>query len=326
MPAPPTPEAVREDLRRIGLPCPGLPELEPLPGDAGARRYVRVRSPGPAVMLMLVPESGDSERGSAAECGELPYLNVQRYLKGIGMPVPEVYGWDPETGRLYHEDFGSTHLSAVGAPGLYNEAMSLVAGMQQRSSSGGDCVAFRRRFDREAIRSELAEFAEAGLSHTTASQALEAELDALARDVAALPVSFSHRDYHGDNLLFRQGDDPLGMIDFQDAFLAPRLYDVASLLTDRGAMASLAPYVEWATTRYFPDASGILPADVEREFWLCALQRQMKVAGRFVNLERKGKTGYARHLPATWAVIAEALRRTGRTRLKDLIASLGGPV
>ena len=314
------PAEAAADLKRFGIPCAGLPVLEALPSDAGARRYVRIRTgPGRTAMLMLLPPGGgDRELGAAEASAELPYLNVQRFLKGRGLPVPEVYGHDAQKGRLYQEDLGSRHLSAeADAASAYVKAASLLSELHRRTSQPDPaCLAFRRRFDGAAIRAELKEFQEFGLPAPDTAVVLNAELDALASRMASLPAVFSHRDFHGDNLLVRP-DGSLVMIDFQDAFLAPASYDLASLLTDRGA----ADRVGWDTVERLARDSGD-----EAGFWICALQRQCKVAGRFVNLERKGKTGYARHLPATWKVIRRALERTGASRLKELLASVGAGV
>ena len=316
----PSPEEVAGDLRGLGIPCESAPAVEPLPGDAGARLYARIRvAPARTLLLMLVPSEGDSERGGALAGGELPYLSVQRFLKARGLPVPEVHGWDPLSRRLYHEDFGSRHVSAD--PGAYGKAVELLAEMQRRTAQPDPhCLAFRRAFDETAIRAELSEFSEFGFPHAAkrpAPASLGAGLDSLARAVADLPRRFSHRDFHGDNLLVLP-DGSLGMIDFQDAFLAPGAYDLASLLTDREAPDRLGFDRIDALVRQ----SGI----PEEEFWLVALQRQMKVAGRFVSLEKRGKKGYLHHLPTTWRVIARALPRTGRGALKELLASAGAPV
>ncbi len=329
----PTPEAVARDLARWGIPSAGIPRLEALPGDAGARRYLRIW-PDPAsessLMLMLVPERGDAERGSLAAGGELPYLNLQRTLARLGLPVPRVYGFDPATGRLYHEDLGSRHLAAEAREAAdpvacYAAAVDLLKTLQARTAAPDpDCLAFGRRFDVAGIRAELAEFAEFGVPRMAgrapspaARKVLDGMLDALASEVAALPARFSHRDYHGDNLILR-ADGSLGIIDFQDAFLAPGLYDLASLLTDRDAPQVLG----WAGVEDLLARFGADPA----EFWTVALQRQMKVAGRFASLARRGKPGYLGYLPATWSVVARALEKTSRRGLQELLASLGCPV
>ena len=315
-----SPEEAAADLKHFGIPCVGNPVLETLPGDAGARRYVRILTGHDhSVMLMLLPPGGGDREAGAAEAGhELSYLNIQHFLKGRGLPVPRVYGHDAKHRRLYQEDLGSRHLSAEeDAAGAYGKAANLLLEMKWRTAlHEPSCLAYHRSFDAAAIRAELKEFQTFGLTAPDTAGVLDSELDALARRMASLPVIFSHRDFHGDNLLVRP-DGSLAMIDFQDAFLAPGSYDLASLLTDRGA----ADRVGWDTVERLAHDSGD-----EAGFWLCALQRQLKVAGRFVNLERKGKTGYARHLPATWKVIARALPKAGAGRLQELLASLGCPL
>ena len=339
MVAAPSPEEVAADLAHLGLPVRGPLRLEPIPGDAGARSYLRVRHGGGSLILMQVPLKADLELGGApAAGGELPYLNVGRYLAGLGLPVPKVHGWDPGTRRLYQEDFGSRPLSVAAGPGpegaaeAYRPAVDLLAEFQRLTSRPDpECLGFRRRFEPAAVRSELAEFAAAGLPHRasrapSAAEAarLDVELDAVAAEVAALPACFSHRDYHADNLLCRP-EGGIGIIDFQDAFLAPRFYDLASLLTDRTAPVRLGSGLEPLLDR-FSAARGIPPAAARREFWTAALQRQLKVACRFVNLARRGKPAYLDYLPATWGVIARALPRAGRGGLGALLSDLGCPV
>jgi aminoglycoside/choline kinase family phosphotransferase len=332
-PEPPSSRAVAEDLRRLGLACVAAPRLETLPGDAGARRYVRIwpdSDSARSLLLMLVPDRGDAERGGPSAGGELPYLNLQRYLARLGLPVPRVHGFDPATGRLYHEDFGSRHLAAAARDaaepaGCYAAAVDLLVTLQARTAAPDPgCLAFGRRLEAAGIRAELSEFSEFGVGRMAGRErgpaerkALDGMLDALASEVAALPLRFNHRDFHGDNLILRP-DGSLGIIDFQDAFLAPRLYDLASLLTDRDAPKVLG----WEGVEGLVSRFGAAPA----EFWTVALQRQMKVAGRFASLARRGKEGYLGYLPVTWSVIARALEKTGRRGLQELLASLGCPV
>lgn len=331
--------SVARDLASLGVPCPGLPVLEPLPGDAGTRRYLRVRpDPGAptSLMLMLVSSGGDADAGSGIG-GELPYLNVQRFLQARGIPVPRITGWLPASSRLYHEDLGSLHLAAAAREGhaavVYGRAVELLVCLQEACAAPDPaCAAFSRRFDRAAVDRELAEFLDAGLGWgagrppaAAERAALARELDRLAAGFTALPVRFSHRDFHGDNILVRP-DGSLALIDFQDAFLAPEAYDLASLLTDREAPALLGWEAVDVLVARFAEARGLDLEAFAAGFWTAALQRQLKVAGRFVNLARRGKEGYLRFLPHTWSVIARALPRAGAGPLREGLASLGCPV
>jgi len=134
------------------------------------------------------------------------------------------------------------------------------------------------------------------------------ELRTVAARLAALPRVFAHRDYHAWNIHV-QGSEPgaagprLRLIDFQDALLAPALYDVASLLTDRITPERITPGLEESLlVRFYSrqKAGRLESLDATRvAYRLIALQRVLKVVGRFHYLaEVKGKPHYLSLLPA----------------------------
>src|SRR5262249_23978805 len=111
--------------------------------------------------------------------------------------------------------------------------------------------------------------------------------DRLAKTIAAWPRGFVHRDYQSRNLMVRsQGE--LCWIDFQDALLGPRIYDVVALLSDS--------YQEFdrgfVTARLddFARAHGFKAKEreaLEHELDLVTVQRKLKDAGRFVFIDKK---------------------------------------
>src|SRR3989442_6359877 len=101
------------------------------------------------------------------------------------------------------------------------------------------CPAFTLAFDVPKLLSELQFFRDhaiEGLWHQaltpTARLDLDAAFETLCTILAAVPRYFCHRDYHGWNIMARDG--AVGVLDFQDARMGPQAYDLASLLTDRG--------------------------------------------------------------------------------------------
>src|SRR3989442_7117833 len=110
----------------------------------------------------------------------------------------------------------------------------------------------------------------------------------------ATPV-LAHRDFHAWNLHVQDGR--LRILDFQDALLAPDAYDLASLLTDRTTAELVPPALEASLTERFVHgrAAARVPVDpgFAERYRRCALQRALKVIGRFYSLERvKGNRGY----------------------------------
>ena len=95
-----------------------------------------------------------------------------------------------------------------------------------------------------------------------------------------------HRDYQSRNLMVRAGE-ALCWIDFQDALLGPRVYDLVALLNDSYQVFDRA-FVE-ARLDDYARARGLDAAEraaLGREFDLVTVQRKLKDAGRFVFIDR----------------------------------------
>src|SRR6059058_2210032 len=292
---------------------------EPLAGDASTRRYVRLRLPG-ADRLPL----GSEEIGGVAGGDELPFVNVGRYLGGCGLPVPAVYHETPTF--LLLEDVGDTTLwaaaraDAARVSELFGAAVDLLVALQAAGAQrpAPACYAFRQRFDGRLARWELEHFVEHGIETRHGCRLPVAERAALLEALAPLAEPFergtpvlAHRDFHAWNLHVQDGR--LRILDFQDALLAPDAYDLASLLTDRTTAELVPPALEASLTERFVEgraAAGVpvAPGFAER-YRRCALQRALKVIGRFYFLERvKGKPGYLAYLPAVYGVARRLLR------------------
>src|SRR5690606_36616622 len=113
----------------------------------------------------------------------------------------------------------------------------------------------------------------------------------LASTIASWPRGFVHRDYQSRNLVVRidaTGQLHLVWIDFQDALLGPRVYDLVALLNDSYQTFDRA-FIERRLGEY---AAALGVGAEERhaigvEFDLVTVQRKRKDAGRFVFIDRK---------------------------------------
>jgi aminoglycoside/choline kinase family phosphotransferase len=172
------------------------------------------------------------------------------------------------------------------------------------------------RFDRAHIAAELAEFQAMGLEARLAmtlgpaARALLGDVFAdLSERLLALPYRLAHRDFQSQNLMVTARG--LVVVDFQDAFMAPFVYDLVALLRDSYVRldaselaALLAPY----------------PAATREAFGVQTIQRKLKDAGRFVTLAHKGKPEYLPFFGDTIGYVVEALVATGL--YPDLLALL----
>ena len=303
-----------------------------LHGDASSRRYVRVHlahASAPTAVAMILGEGrfapGSDELGGGGTAGELPFVNVGRWLATHGFPVPVVYADRSRAdGLLLLEDVGDVTLWAAvdaqpaRAAALFGDAVDLLVRLQIAGARHADVsfVAFGRRFDGALAHAELEHFVDHGIEtrHGLAlpadeRAALLAELASLERPFVDGPFVLSHRDYMAWNIHV-QGET-LRLIDFQDALLAPDAFDLAQLLTDRTTSRRVdGVLADRLTSRFRTSlaAAGLPPDDgFETRYHRCALQHALKVIGRFYYLERvRGRPGYLEYLPAVYAAAGHA--------------------
>ena len=314
-------------LVRERWPGAELGELVHLAGDFSARRYLRghLRGGGapPTIVVMVLAGSGlpfsSEELGLFPEpLAELPFLDVHRLLSTIGAPVPAIYVAAVERGLLLLEDAGDVVLwdAATAVPrdaeAYYRRAIDALLILHERGTrhEPKTSIAFQQRLDERLLRWELEHYLEWGIERrlgvtlsADARRAYDESFDFIAREIAAADTVLSHRDYHSWNILWR--DDRPVMIDFQDAFLAPAEYDVASLLTDRITPRLVDPAMETRLLDYYWTARG-RAADCDRRLYaLVALHRALKVVGRLHYIAlAKGKPGPLAFLPDVVATTA----------------------
>lgn len=322
------------DLRHVLCAMYGRP-VEPvkvtsLPADASTRRYHRVLLPAgyepSRLFVMELPHDALSsdEATSGDRPHKLPFVDVAEHLGAAGLRVPTIYLDATASGLVLLEDLGETlllHKVAEADEGLrrawYSAAVELLVQMHGRMwPVPSTCVAAARRFDYNLLRWELDHYrewgAEALLGHKLPPGlrvTLDERFDALARLIADLPLGFVHRDYQSRNLMV-VGDDPraqsLAIIDFQDAFVGPRIYDLVALLNDSYVELSMSFKQEMVAT--YAKLVGLEPEVALREFLLVTVQRKLKDGGRFVFIDRvRGNPSFLKFVDTSLRRVTEAL-------------------
>jgi len=328
--------ALREQVAKAMGKEAAVGKLEKLTGHASNRSYYRMGEYPNSVVLMVMPPhaSKQSEEASREESpAELPFLNIQRYLKERGVRVPQIFNFDEAAGVLVMEDLGDlTFEKALGgiesAEALYAKAIDLLAHLRVASERNPDptCLAFTRSFDQELYDWELHHFREFGMeawSGKRPSDSERAQLDKIFRRLANLLAleakSFTHRDYQSRNIMIKNGE--LVLIDFQDALLGPRQYDLVSLLRDSYVELEWS-FVDRMLDRYlaaFERESGerIAPEPFKAFFDLLTIQRKLKDAARFEFIHRvKGNPSFLPSIPASLRYASLAFQR--RADFSDL--------
>lgn len=239
----------------------------PLAVDASARRYWRGTLDGAPVLLAHFGEDEDGLRR---------FLFVRELFARHGVDVPAIVAAPPGQPYVLQELVRGRPLSKSRWPrDLTGRLLGTVARIGTITDWGEGPELLE--LDEARLRFELAffrlHFLE-GLLNAAVPPGLDRALDALAAEAASFPRALAHRDFHSENLLCTEGGRVV-VVDFQDALVAPRCYDAASLAVDpyrrRDDRIAAAIESEWAAR------CGAEPAEFRRT----ALQRALKALGTF---------------------------------------------
>lgn len=300
-----------------------ISRLEPLEGGLSPRRFFRIAlGTGEPAIVMWLPEDAP-ERVLARRSGRrLPFLEMRDLLENARVRVPRLYGALPEQGLIVVEDLGETLAERIArepqsSTALYRRAVTELAHAQRALAElPADCIVSTRSFDHQLLTWELSHFHEWGVEALGGALSSE-ELSAFERAssylvdaMLAMPQGFTHRDYQSRNLLALPNGD-VGWIDFQDALLGPRAYDLVALLRD--SYQSFDEDFVSARLAEFAEARGLSASDAGalcREADVITVQRKLKDAGRFVFFERtRGDASYLRFFVPTLLMVQGALGR-----------------
>lgn len=306
----------------LQAPVSGI-RIAELAGDASTRRYFRVAlppgSPFPSFVVMQYPD--EIPKG-----GELPFVNVHRYMKAAGIPVPEIHLAVPESNLLFLEDAGDTTLeeavrsaeSEEESLPLYERCMEVLVRIQLDGTRALDSNAFPSRlaFDVRKFAEEIDFFFEhavrgyGGITLSAAEErAIEDRFLPFLEELASLPRVLSHRDYHSRNVMVIDrrpgGCGGMRILDFQDARMGNAFYDLCSMLRDSYVTLS-ANAVDRLCYAYRNASTAELKAKwgdraaFEFHHDAAALQRNVKAIGTFGNqAHNRGKAFYLRYIPPT---------------------------
>lgn len=315
-----------------------LKSLDKLHGDASYRTYFRATlSDGRTFVIMQMPKGKASAfeeitnfKGSH---DEPPFINVAKYLKDIGVPVPEVFAYDKEGRIMVLEDLGDDVMAKRVADAgsnarieWYKKAIDLLILIQKKTKGGGpeNCIALQRSFDEVLLNWEFDHFLKYCVSERSGTKLtekeaaiFETETRAMSEKIVTIPYGFTHRDFQSRNFMIRGGK--LFLIDFQDALRGPVIYDLVALLRDSYVELTDAELGE--LVGYYAELAGRPEKEVRADFDLVTVQRKLKDAGRFVYIDRvKGNPDFLKFIPASLGYVRAALGKIPEhRRLYDLI-------
>jgi N-acetylmuramate 1-kinase len=329
--------AVRGAFETFGEPFEGAQELA---GGASTRRFFRVPYQASTAIAMYIPLPSQEIVKARQARGSEPFVEVAQLLHARGVRVPQILKRSEAHHVLLVEDLGDDTLanyllrSDEARVQLYQTAVQRLARAQGRLDDLPEgCVIRTRAFDEQLLRWEVDHFRDyalnaRGIVLSNKDDAIFTRAaDYVAKTIASWPRGFVHRDYQSRNLMVvhESGKMDLAWIDFQDAMMGPRAYDLVALLTDSYQTFD-REFIE-ARLDEFCAERGIVSerAQLGFEFDFITVQRKLKDAGRFIFIHREnGNDGFLGFVEPTIEKARAALSRVKDhgplAELDDLLA------
>ena len=283
-------------LKNINL---GNYQIKKIAGDASFRKYYRVsRNNQPDLIVMDAPPEHEDIK---------PFIKIDKILIENKFLAPQILATDYENGFLLLEDFGDISYNKALENlkneelfsrefDLYQKASDVLIGIHKINNLPGDIALY----DEALLMREVMLFIDWYLPHIAKKPATSSQIQDFQKYWQNLFKKLSSdkklvlRDYHADNLFVV--NDQVGLLDFQDAVLGSRAYDLVSLLED--ARRDVSTQTVSKIINHYLENSG---ADKEQfliDYKILSLQRNIKIIGIFARLAiRDQKVQYLNFLP-----------------------------
>ncbi len=318
---------------------------QPLAGDASTRAYERLHPvEGPSLIFMdqppraetapCPPDATPEERRALGfnaayrlASGRVDaFVACARYLTDQGLSAPRILAFDAGAGLAVLEDLGDGLFASEMAAGhdeaeLYDAAIDALGVLHAAPSpsliGGEDAVWPLLTYDQLALTMAsdlfvdwLPKLRPEFSPDAAALAAWEAVWTPIRARAEAEAEVFCHRDYHAENLLWlpdREGPARVGLIDFQDALKAHRVWDLSMLLHD--ARREVTPQREAAALeRYLAAHPGLDRAKFLSDYHALGALNVARIIGIFARLVvRDGKPRYESFLPRLWRYLDSCL-------------------
>jgi aminoglycoside/choline kinase family phosphotransferase len=254
-------------------------EILKLKGDASNREYFRETKNG----FILCHYHKD-------QTGFKNFMDIQSLLSKNNIKNPNIFYSNFPI--LIQEDLGDLCLHDQVTEKNYERALDMLCDFQKMDTDFS-FKASEAHFTKEKFMWEL-NFAQEHLKNLTSQKDtlnISSEFESLCDFILKDEQSPCHRDFHSKNLMLSKNE--LYLIDFQDARLGPKLYDLVSLVED--------PYVDLKSdlkeklkTRYAETTQGLLDEELYKK---TALQRLFKACGSFAaQFNEKNNSDYLKYL------------------------------
>lgn len=296
-------------------------KIELLAADASFRSYHRVKLNDRLAVLMDAPPPEEDIR---------PFVKIGKYLSQLGFSAPRIYAEDERRGFLLLEDLGdNTYTRVFATVGdeemLYELAIDTLIQLHELSSTT-TVPADTAPYDLSRLMTEVALIADwylptIGISLSgDARSSFDTVWQSAFTKVADKQETLVLRDYHVDNLMWlshRTDTARCGLLDFQDALVGARAYDLMSLIEDARRDVPTAR-ADKLIKRYLDACDDIDEQTLRQDIAILGAGRHAKVIGIFTRLaERDGKSQYLDHIQRVWGLLENSLQHPVLADVQD---------
>ena len=286
-------------------------QRRPLTGDASSRRYERLTDGVECAILMDAP----LENGATTAI----FARITTVLQDVGLSPPNILAHDISLGIMVLSDLGTDDFARwltkhpSESLGLYRAATDVLVHLQS-TPAPTDLIHMT-----PAIGAQMVEITGEFYASNPTSD-LTQEVHHAMMQLAPVADILSLRDFHAENLIWRPdqtGYAQVGLLDYQDAFVAPAGYDLASLLRD--VRRDIDPGLAQEVTAYFMAKTGA-GTDFPAQLACLGAQRNLRILGVFARLSKvMGKKRYIDLIPRVWANLMADLRHPELAKLQQAV-------
>ncbi|HJK87568.1 MAG TPA: phosphotransferase [Candidatus Megaira endosymbiont of Hartmannula sinica] len=309
--------------------------IKKLKGDAGDRRYYRVTINNnmsdclnPDLTKIVVDYSFVQENIICS------FIEITNFLARINISVPAIFLHDKEKKILVLDDLGDTHIKDIIITGkenlntkdfllykqnIYKHIIDLIIQIQSKTSKGLD-ISF---YTIDNLIDELSVFLEYYIQYKVMSRndsgyksrwinpILSSKFNMIWQTILSKQFDFSStftmRDMHVENMMVKQNiiDNSeqvvslksfkdISLIDFQDGMVGSPIYDIASIIDD--IRINNEESIRSFIINYYSEKNDFNPLEVELNYKILSLQRNMRIAGIFSKYYIEGKDHYEEYI------------------------------
>ena len=248
----------------------------PLTGDGGLRSYTRIQWNKKSGILVSSFEKKQREL----------FLLRQKELASVSIQVPHLRFIQEKGSYIFLEDLGDVTLEKMvlnESPlvlSYYHQALDHMRDLQQKAQ-----VFLWKTYSSDLFLKEMLwtqkylikEWLNIGFTDSFLNGVIK-EWEKICSSLVRFPSLPAHRDYHSRNLMIK--NQKIYMIDFQDAGVFPRFYDLASLLYD--PYTNLSDLQRENIIQYGVSQGFFLRKEIlSKEFQITVVQRLFKACGNF---------------------------------------------